>query len=93
MTTTMTLHVANAALDGRCKTTLNKMLQNGWTKANIAYQTTQQTLTTSELSHLLKHGGLVGTAGPIGCLKSFSTPKFGPQAGVDIAFQLNVDLV
>jgi hypothetical protein len=40
----------------------------------------------------LRHGGVATPSGPIATLKSFAVPKFGPGVGVDIGFQLNVDL-
>ena len=85
------LSVSTCRLDARCKATLEKMLRNGWNKAQTPYTTTQQVLSVSELSHLLKHGGLPLPSGPIPTLKSYATPKFAP--GVDVGFMLNVDLV
>lgn len=88
-----TLTVSTSRLDAQCKATLTTMLLNGWNKANTPYSTTQQVLSASELSHLLKYGGLVLPSGPIPTLRTYATPKFGPSAGVDVSFQLNVDLL
>lgn len=88
-----TLTVSTSRLDAQCKATLMTMLLNGWNKANTAYSTTQQVLSASELGHLLKHGGLALPSGPITTLRTYATPRFGPGAGVDVSFQLNVDLL
>lgn len=88
-----TLTVATCSLDAQCKATLTTMLRNGWIKASTPYMTTQQVLSLTELSHLQRHGGLALPSGTIPTLKSFTAPKFGPQAGVDVGFLLNVDLV
>jgi hypothetical protein len=90
--TVMTVNVASVTLDAQCKKTLATMLANGWCIANTPYQSTQQVLSEAELSHLLRHGGVVGPSGPIATIKSFVAPKFGPGAGVDVAFRLNVNL-
>lgn len=92
MATTMTVRIATAPLDAQCKSTLTKMFANGWRKAHTDFQTTQQVLSQGEMSHLLRHGGVVGPSGAVATLHSFAAPKFGPGAGVDIAFKLNVDL-
>jgi hypothetical protein len=88
-----TLTVSKSSLDAQCKKTLNTMLRNGWDKAHTPYRSTQQLLSLGELSHLLQHGGLALQSGPAPTLKSFAAPKFGPGAGVDVEFQLNVDLL
>jgi|APLak6261664116_1056043.scaffolds.fasta_scaffold45838_2 hypothetical protein len=88
-----TLTVSTCRLDAGCRATLTTMLNNGWTKAHTPYTTTQNVLSLAELGHLLQHGGLPLQSGPISTLQSYSSPRFGPGAGTDVSFQLNVDLV
>lgn len=83
-----TLVVSSCNLDAQCKATLATMLRNGWRHADTVYTTSQQVLSISELSHLLRHGGLSLPSGPIPSLRSYTKP----DSGLDVAFKLNVNL-
>ena len=88
----ITLTVSTCTLDQQCKATLQTMLNHGWTKAHTAYTTTQRVVSLAELSHLLTRGGLALQSTPLSTLKKYSAPKFGPGVGVEVAFELNVNL-
>ena len=83
------LTVSTSTLDDTCKATLNKMLSNGWNKANTEYTTTKTVLSPMNLSHLLKHGGIALRSGPVSSLKSYEVI----DVGSDVRFTLNVDLI
>jgi hypothetical protein len=89
---TYVLKVATCSLDAQCQATLTTMLNNGWVKAHTLYTTTTQVLSPSELRYLLRHGGLALPSGPISTLNHVVAPTLGPRAGLDVGFELNVDL-
>ena len=89
---TYVLKVETCSLDAQCRATLTTMLRNGWDKAHTPYRTTTQVLSIGELQHLLRHGGLALSSGLIPTLNRVVAPTLGPRAGLDVGFQLNVDL-
>jgi len=90
----MAVNIETLPIDDACKAVLRKLKAHGFYRACVPYTASQSVVSASELSYLLRHGG-ISTSDPampiVASIKSYETHATASGEG-EVSFQLNITL-